>query len=161
MRGYIRDAVYYYEYLSGEGGWRLPKREKNLKPMVSNPTAPCRVRLLSYSCRIRRLYAKTGQAMRCFNKPSRPSRAGAGGALSFASLFDSSCPLHPVLPAAPGVFTGATGPGALVLVTHDRYLLDRVSGALPALGDGDHGFFGDLDRWGGWKAARKTSQKTR
>ncbi len=52
-------------------------------------------------------------------------------------------------------------PGALVLVTHDRYLLDRVSGALLALEAGDHGFFGDLDQWELWKTSRKEKQKTR
>ena len=50
-------------------------------------------------------------------------------------------------------------PGALVLVTHDRYLLDRSCGALIALEDGDHGFFGDLDQWETWKAARKAKRQ--
>ncbi len=52
-------------------------------------------------------------------------------------------------------------PGALVLVTHDRYLLDRVCGALIALEDGDHGFFGDLEQWEGWKTGRKKNRKAR
>ena len=52
-------------------------------------------------------------------------------------------------------------PGALVLVTHDRYLLDRVCGALIALEGGDHGFFGDLDQWEGWKADRKKHHRHR
>ncbi len=52
-------------------------------------------------------------------------------------------------------------PGALVLVTHDRYLLDRVCGALIALEGGDHGFFGDLEQWEGWKSARKQNSKPR
>ena len=52
-------------------------------------------------------------------------------------------------------------PGALVLVTHDRYLLDRVCGALIALEGGDHGFFGDLAQWEGWKADRKKHPKHR
>ncbi|HVS33106.1 MAG TPA: ABC-F family ATP-binding cassette domain-containing protein [Thermoanaerobaculia bacterium] len=39
-------------------------------------------------------------------------------------------------------------PGALVLVTHDRYLLDRVSTQILALdGAGGAGYFADLDQW--------------
>ncbi len=39
-------------------------------------------------------------------------------------------------------------PGALVLVTHDRYLLERVSRRLLALdGRGNAGFFADLSQW--------------
>lgn len=39
-------------------------------------------------------------------------------------------------------------PGALVLVTHDRYLLDRVSKQILALdGKGNGRFFADLDQW--------------
>ena len=39
-------------------------------------------------------------------------------------------------------------PGALVLVTHDRYLLDRVSQRILALdGRGNAGFFADLAQW--------------
>jgi ATP-binding cassette subfamily F protein uup len=39
-------------------------------------------------------------------------------------------------------------PGALVLVTHDRYLLDRVSTQILALdGEGGAGYFADLDQW--------------
>jgi ATP-binding cassette subfamily F protein uup len=44
-------------------------------------------------------------------------------------------------------------PGALVLVTHDRYLLDRVSKEILALdGDGGSNFFADLSQWEDWKA---------
>ena len=39
-------------------------------------------------------------------------------------------------------------PGALVLVTHDRYLLDRVSTRLLALdGDGGATFYADYEQW--------------
>jgi ATP-binding cassette subfamily F protein uup len=39
-------------------------------------------------------------------------------------------------------------PGALVLVTHDRYLLDRVSTQILALdGEGNAGYFADLAQW--------------
>jgi ATP-binding cassette subfamily F protein uup len=48
-------------------------------------------------------------------------------------------------------------PGALVLVTHDRYLLDRVSRRLLALdGKGNARFFADLSQWEAW---RETQQK--
>jgi ATP-binding cassette subfamily F protein uup len=44
-------------------------------------------------------------------------------------------------------------PGALVLVTHDRYLLDRVSKEILALdGRGGTNFFADLSQWEDWKA---------
>lgn len=43
-------------------------------------------------------------------------------------------------------------PGALVLVTHDRYLLDRVSREILALdGKGGSNFFADLSQWEEWK----------
>ena len=39
-------------------------------------------------------------------------------------------------------------PGAIVLVTHDRYLLDRVSTQILALdGNGAAGYFADLPQW--------------
>jgi ATP-binding cassette subfamily F protein uup len=42
-------------------------------------------------------------------------------------------------------------PGALVLVTHDRYLLERVSRRLLALdGRGSARFFADLSQWENW-----------
>ncbi len=45
--------------------------------------------------------------------------------------------------------------GALVLVSHDRYLLDRVCGGILGLdGRGGHGWFGGLDLWEEWKAER-------
>jgi ATP-binding cassette subfamily F protein uup len=44
-------------------------------------------------------------------------------------------------------------PGALVLVTHDRYLLDRVSKEILALdGKGGANFFADLSQWEDFKA---------
>jgi ATP-binding cassette subfamily F protein uup len=46
-------------------------------------------------------------------------------------------------------------PGALVLVTHDRYLLERVSRRLLALdGRGGSGYFADLSQWENWMAER-------
>lgn len=45
--------------------------------------------------------------------------------------------------------------GALALVTHDRYLLDRVCGAVLGLdGRGGHGYFGGLEQWEEWKEQR-------
>ncbi len=47
-------------------------------------------------------------------------------------------------------------PGALVLVTHDRYLLDRVSREILALdGKGNSRFFADLSQWEDWRAEEK------
>ncbi|MBI3550770.1 MAG: ABC-F family ATP-binding cassette domain-containing protein [Elusimicrobia bacterium] len=44
-------------------------------------------------------------------------------------------------------------PGALILVTHDRYLLDRVSKRVLALdGKGEARFFADLSQWEDWRA---------
>ena len=49
-------------------------------------------------------------------------------------------------------------PGALVLVTHDRYLLDRICGAILGLdGRGGHGFHGGLEQWEEWVALRNTA----
>jgi ABC transport system ATP-binding/permease protein len=49
-------------------------------------------------------------------------------------------------------------PGALVLVTHDRYLLDRVSRRILALdGRGNSHFLADLDQWEDWKAGQGES----
>jgi ATP-binding cassette subfamily F protein uup len=46
-------------------------------------------------------------------------------------------------------------PGALVLVTHDRYLLERVSQSILALdGRGGAGFYADLSQW---EAAREAA----
>ena len=47
-------------------------------------------------------------------------------------------------------------PGALVLVTHDRYLLERVSLRLLALdGRGNARFFADLAQWENWMAEQE------
>jgi ABC transport system ATP-binding/permease protein len=49
-------------------------------------------------------------------------------------------------------------PGALVLVTHDRYLLDRVSTEIVALdGRGNANLFADLSQW---ERARETAAQT-
>lgn len=47
-------------------------------------------------------------------------------------------------------------PGALVLVTHDRYLLDRVSREILSLdGKGNARFFADLSQWEDWRAEKE------
>jgi ATP-binding cassette subfamily F protein uup len=47
-------------------------------------------------------------------------------------------------------------PGALVLVTHDRYLLDRVvTGVLALDGDGGAGLFADYSQWELAQSVRK------
>jgi ATP-binding cassette subfamily F protein uup len=50
-------------------------------------------------------------------------------------------------------------PGALVLVTHDRYMLDRVSTVVLGL-DGDSGYerFADYSQWDVWQAERKKAK---
>jgi ATP-binding cassette subfamily F protein uup len=52
-------------------------------------------------------------------------------------------------------------PGALVLVTHDRYLLERVSLRLLALdGRGNAHFFADLSQWEAWMGEPEQSART-
>jgi ATP-binding cassette subfamily F protein uup len=51
--------------------------------------------------------------------------------------------------------------GALVLVTHDRYLLDRVSTTVVGLdGAGGAGRFADYLQWEAWQDERRQSSKT-
>ncbi len=51
-------------------------------------------------------------------------------------------------------------PGALVLVTHDRYLLDRVSRQILALdGKGNADFFADLAQWEEFRAQERAKGK--
>ncbi|MDQ3283285.1 MAG: ABC-F family ATP-binding cassette domain-containing protein [Acidobacteriota bacterium] len=51
-------------------------------------------------------------------------------------------------------------PGALVLVTHDRYLLDRVATQILALdGKGGAEYFADLAQWESARAARPSREK--
>jgi ATP-binding cassette subfamily F protein uup len=51
-------------------------------------------------------------------------------------------------------------PGALVLVTHDRYLLDRVSKQILALdGKGHADFFADLAQWEDFREAEREKAK--
>jgi ATP-binding cassette subfamily F protein uup len=51
--------------------------------------------------------------------------------------------------------------GALVLVTHDRYLLDRVSTTVVGLdGLGTAGRFADYSQWEAWQAERESASKT-
>ncbi len=52
-------------------------------------------------------------------------------------------------------------PGALVLVTHDRYLLERVSRRLLALdGRGNTEFFADLAQWENWTLEQQAGTGT-
>jgi len=51
-------------------------------------------------------------------------------------------------------------PGALVLVTHDRYLLDRVSKQILALdGQGNADFFADLGQWEDYREEQRSKGK--
>jgi len=50
-------------------------------------------------------------------------------------------------------------PGAMVLVTHDRYLLDRVSTKVIGLDQGRAGVFSDYSQWEAWRES--VSEKTR
>ena len=48
--------------------------------------------------------------------------------------------------------------GAVVLVTHDRYLLDRVTNAVVGLdGQGNAGLFADYFQWENWRLERSTT----
>jgi ATP-binding cassette subfamily F protein uup len=50
-------------------------------------------------------------------------------------------------------------PGALVLITHDRYLLDRVSTIVLGLdGKGNAETFADYSQWAAWQADRQQSR---
>ncbi len=52
-------------------------------------------------------------------------------------------------------------PGAIVLVTHDRFLLDRLSKAILAMdGEGGVEFFAELAQWEQWNASKKAPPKT-
>ncbi len=52
-------------------------------------------------------------------------------------------------------------PGAIVLVTHDRFLLDRLSKAILAMdGAGGVEFFAELAQWEQANASKKTPPKT-
>src|SRR6202166_4162630 len=51
--------------------------------------------------------------------------------------------------------------GSLVLVTHDRYMLDRVSSIVLGLnGEGNAESFADYSQWEVWQAENKQSEKT-
>jgi len=51
--------------------------------------------------------------------------------------------------------------GALVMVTHDRYLLDRVSTTVIGLdGLGNAGSFADYSQWESWQEERQRGSKT-
>ncbi len=51
-------------------------------------------------------------------------------------------------------------PGAIVLVTHDRYLMDRVAnGVLGLDGEGGSGLFADLNQWEEWMDERQQARK--
>ena len=50
-------------------------------------------------------------------------------------------------------------PGALVLVTHDRYMLDRVSTTVLGLdGDGSYERFADYSQWDVWQTERRKAK---
>ena len=52
-------------------------------------------------------------------------------------------------------------PGAVILVTHDRYLMDRVStGILGLDGYGDHGFFADYSQYVIYQRGRELTRDT-
>jgi ATP-binding cassette subfamily F protein uup len=52
--------------------------------------------------------------------------------------------------------------GALVLVTHDRYMLDRVSTVVLGLdGRGSAGRFADYSQWEVWQSERKTATRAK
>ena len=51
-------------------------------------------------------------------------------------------------------------PGSLVLVTHDRYLLERVTSAVLGLdGQGGAGLFADLSQWEAWLTERRSGAR--
>lgn len=51
-------------------------------------------------------------------------------------------------------------PGAVLLVTHDRYLLDRVSSVVIGLdGAGQSAVFADYAQWEGWMAEQEAARK--
>jgi ABC transport system ATP-binding/permease protein len=51
--------------------------------------------------------------------------------------------------------------GALVLVTHDRYMLDRISGVVLGLdGQGEAGIFADYSQWESWMEEQKRRPAT-
>lgn len=51
-------------------------------------------------------------------------------------------------------------PGAIVLVTHDRYLMDRVAnGVLGLDGEGGSGLFADLNQWEEWMEERERARR--
>ena len=51
--------------------------------------------------------------------------------------------------------------GSLVLVTHDRYMLDRVSTVVLGLdGDGNAGLFADYSQWEAWMEEQKRTSKS-
>src|ERR1700744_3640901 len=51
-------------------------------------------------------------------------------------------------------------PGSLVLVTHDRYMLDRIANIVIGLdGDGNAGAFADYAQWEAWLEEREQAKK--
>ncbi len=52
-------------------------------------------------------------------------------------------------------------PGALMLVTHDRYMLDRVSNVVLGLdGEGNAGSFADYGQWEEWQRANRVTGRS-
>jgi ATP-binding cassette subfamily F protein uup len=51
-------------------------------------------------------------------------------------------------------------PGSLVLVTHDRYMLDRIANIVVGLdGEGNAGAFADYAQWEAWLEERERARK--
>jgi ATP-binding cassette subfamily F protein uup len=49
-------------------------------------------------------------------------------------------------------------PGAMVLVSHDRYLLDRVSTMVIGLDGGQGGIFADYSQWEAWREEQRSAK---
>jgi len=51
-------------------------------------------------------------------------------------------------------------PGAMVVVSHDRYLLDRVSTMVIGLDGGQGGIFADYSQWEAWREEQRSAKQT-
>jgi ATP-binding cassette subfamily F protein uup len=54
----------------------------------------------------------------------------------------------------------ASFPGAILLITHDRYLLDRTASSVLGLSDGKAALFGSYGQWEAHRAERPTSTRS-
>jgi ATP-binding cassette subfamily F protein uup len=50
-------------------------------------------------------------------------------------------------------------PGAIVIITHDRYILERTASMVLGLFDGDAALFGSYEQWAAYKHARQASSE--